>query len=178
MERTDAMSSAVHVHYSPTAKTSVGYLGEIFREDDYLFNGVQVNNLLKRWNKPASQANIYLKSGLGLASSDGTHRPAAFTGVAMDWEDQRWFTSYSVKAMTAGSIDGAMRQKARVGVAPYIGDYGDLHTWLMLETAHQPNDTTPVTVTPLIRLFQGPVLIEAGYSLMGDGPLLNFAYRF
>ena len=31
---------------------------------------IQMNNLIKRWNKPESQANFYLKSAIGAALSD------------------------------------------------------------------------------------------------------------
>lgn len=50
--------NAVHLHYSPTANYSVGYKGEYWRDGDYSINAVQLNNLLKRWNKKDSQANF------------------------------------------------------------------------------------------------------------------------
>jgi len=69
-------------------------------------------------------------------------------------------------------------QAARVGFAPYEGDTGDLHTWLMLEIDHRPKNEDDLALTPLIRLFKGPVLIEAGYNLTANQPLINFTYRF
>jgi hypothetical protein len=67
---------------------------------------------------------------------------------------------------------------ARVGYAPYEGDSGDLHTWLMLEIDHRPEDDDPITATPLVRLFKGPLLLEMGYNLTVNQPLINFTYRF
>ena len=59
----------------------------------------QMNNLLKKWNKPDSQANFYLKSGLGNAYSDkgrfnSKKSIAGFTGISTDWENQRCFIQY------------------------------------------------------------------------------------
>ena len=39
-------------------------------EKDWQFHGGQFNYLIKRLNNPKSQANLYFKSGLGLALSD------------------------------------------------------------------------------------------------------------
>ena len=77
----------------------------------------------------------------------------------------------------AGDIDKSYWQQARVGVAPYIGDYGDVHTWLMLQVEHAPSDRYPVTITPLVRLFQGTKMLEAGVSTRGD-VLLNLNLTF
>ena len=71
-----------------------------------------------------------------------------------------------------------IEQYLQIGVAPYIGEYGDLHTWLMLEIDHRPSDPDSITATPLVRFFKGPLLVEAGYNLTVNQPLVNFTYRF
>lgn len=173
---------SLHLHYSPSARYSVGFLSAYHRGDDFWHNTVQVNNLLKRWNNPESQANLYLKSGLGIAYSDagefdGETDPAVFTGIAADWEDRRYFVSYENRYLEAGDINDHFKQKARIGIAPYIGDYGDLHTWMMLEVEHEPEDDDSFTVTPLVRLFKDVHLIEAGVSDRGD-VMLNYVVRY
>ena len=50
--------------------TSLGYKIEYWRGDEFTLNMIQMNNLIKRWNKPESQANFYLKSTIGAALSD------------------------------------------------------------------------------------------------------------
>ncbi len=182
MQMNDMDKHSVHVHYSPTARYSIGYKGEYWREEEWQFHGGQLNYLVKRWNAPTSQANIYLKSGAGVAYSDfgafdGETEPAAFAGIAMDWEDRRYFTSYENRAYYAGDIDKFFMQKARIGVAPYVGDYGDLHTWLMLQVDHNPSKKDEVTFTPLVRLFKDVYLVEAGVSDGGD-VLVNWIVRF
>lgn len=173
---------SLHLHYSPTAKYSIGPRIEYNRGGDYTMGTLQLNNLIKRWNNPDSQANFYIKSGIGMAYSnagafDGKSEAAGFTGIALDWEDRRYFTSYENHIMDAGDIDSHFRQSARVGIAPYIGDYGDLHTWLMVEVEHEPKDEDTVTVTPLVRFFKGVHLMETGISDQGD-VMFNYVVRY
>ena len=178
MVHNDASMNASHIHYSPTAKYSIGWRHEYMRESDANMDAAQLNWLLLRQNNPGSQANLYLKSGIGVAYDGDDVEPAAFTGLAADWENRRFFTMYENHFMTAGSIDKSARHMARVGVAPYIGDYGDLHTWLMLQADYDAGDDTAFSVTPLVRLFKGPVLGEAGYNLQKDTALFNLMIRF
>ena len=182
MQMNDMDSSSVHIHYSPTINYSIGYKGEYFKDEDWQFHGGQLNYLVNRWNAKASQANLYLKGGLGLAYSDyqsfDSETSAAGTiGLAADWETRRWFTYYENRYVNAGNIDEFFNQKARIGVAPYIGDYGDVHTWLMLQVDHNPSQDDEVTFTPLVRLFKGEYLAEAGVSDKGD-VLFNWVIRF
>jgi hypothetical protein len=174
--------NAFSLMYSPTAKYAVGYGIEYWREDEYTIQAFQLNNLLKRWNNADSQANLYLQSGVGMAYSDKDDfdhktQAAAFTGLAVDWEDRRFFTSYENRYTEAGDIDNGFMQSARVGVAPYIGEFGDLHTWLMLEVHHMPEANDNVTVTPMVRLFKGTNLVEAGMSNQGD-VMFNWMIQF
>ena len=182
MTMNDGDKNTAHLHYSPTAKTSFGYKFEYWRDRDFTLHAAQMNNLLKRWNKKHSQANLYLKSGLGVATShegafDGDSSPAGFTGLAADWEDRRTFISYENRYTEAGKIDDFYSQSARIGFAPYEGDYGDLHTWLMLQVEHMPEAAHNVTVTPLVRFFKDVHLVEAGMNTRGE-LLFNYVFRY
>ena len=177
MTMNDGDSNSLHLHYSPTAKHSIGWRHEYLRDVKAHADTLQINNLLKRWNAPASQANLYLKSGVGVAYEDGKTDPAAFTGIATDWEDRRYFISYENRFFWADNIDKHAKHKARVGWAPYEGDYGDLHTWFMLQADYDAGQNDNFSVTPLVRFFKGPTLLEAGYNL-DDSLLFNFVHRF
>jgi hypothetical protein len=177
MLQNDIEANSSHIHYSPTAKYSIGWRHEYLRENSVHVDTLQMNNLLKRWNKPQEQANFYLKSGLGVARQKGDYTPAAFTGIALDWETRRYFTSYENRFFWTDESDKFVKHKARVGIAPYIGNYGDLHTWLMLETEYNPGAHDDFSVTPLVRFFKGNTLVEAGYNL-DDGIQFNFIQRF
>lgn len=179
MQRNTGDYSSLHLHYSPTFQDSIGIYGEQNWEGDFTFVGAQYNRLVRRRNTPKSQANLYLNLGLGGAESfDGNDQSAAgFVGVAAGWETRRWFVSYSARAYELG-FDQMADQSARVGVAPYIGDFGDLHTWLMLEVHNTPEAEAPTTVTPLVRFFYGVQLLEFGYTPETDRFMANWIVRF
>lgn len=182
MQKNNGHFYSLHLHYSPTAWYSTGYRGEFWRDEEFWLHSAAVNNLLKRWNNPNSQANLYLRWGLGVAVSDFGHfddevEPLGYSGLAIDWEDRRFFTSYAFRGIYAGEIDRSFHQRARVGVAPYIGEYGDIHTWIMLQAEHHPGSDTTFELTPLLRFFRGDLLFEAGIS--GDKEVLfNWVIRF
>lgn len=181
MVMNDALVNSANVQYSPSATMSLGYTFEHWREDNYNLHALQMNNLIKRWNNPDSQGNLYLESGIGLTGngagkSDGVN-PAAFTGLETDWENRRLLVSYRNRYTTGSDINDFYMQSARVGVAPYIGEFGDLHTWIMLQVDHTPRADDPVTVTPLVRLFKGTNLVEAGISNQGK-ILFNWMTQF
>jgi len=58
---------------------------------DLTFTGLQYNRLVKRWNGPESQANIYAKFGVGAADPFGEEdaQLAGFIELAADWETRR-----------------------------------------------------------------------------------------
>ena len=182
MQENNSDSNSLMLNYSPTAKYSVGYTVEYWQDKKWQFHGGQFNYLLNRWNFPKSQANLYFESAVGMAYSDNNAlnhaiRPATFTGIAFDWEDRDYFASYNNRLVYAKDIETAYMQKARVGITPYVGDYGDLHTWFMVELAHNTTSKNPIIVTPMIRLFKNEYLAEFGISNKGD-ILLNWTTIF
>ena len=180
MQMNNGDMSSAHIHYSPTFKDSIGLYSERNWGEDWHFTGVQYNRLVRRWNTPNSQANLYFKAAAGQADpfGDGADVDAAgFVGIGADWETRRWFVSYEGRAYDLG-FDRDARQSARVGIAPYIGDYGDLHTWLMLQVENQPEADTPTTLTPLVRFFYDVQLLEIGYTPESEELMLNWIVRF
>lgn len=178
MQTNELGNHNLHIHYSPSAKYSIGYRGELMDQSDIKFHTFQFNRLVKRWNKPQEQANFYWKSGIGVFTSNATNNNqfGVFTGFAADWETRRYFTSYENRYFYLNNKHKEFTQKARIGIAPYIGNYGDLHTWLMLQVENTPQNPDNFVVTPLLRFFKGPVMIETGYS-DNDEFLFNFIYR-
>lgn len=156
-----------------TPTLAIGWHDEWDVESDWQFHGPMVAGLAKRWNFPDAQANIFWMAGAGVAFDDvgsvgGDAEPAAYVGVEADWENRRFYTQYQARAFWADSIDNTLTQRARLGVAPYIAEAGALHTWAILQIDHEPEDDNPISVSPVIRLFQGGTLVEAGVSLDGD----------
>lgn len=177
----DRASTYGLVHYTPHYEWSVGLRTEWMRDEDVLFTGLQATHLVHRWFAPDSQANLYAYAGAGEAHGIDANpmgsEAAGFAGVMADWETRRWFVSYEARVSDFGSGADAM-QAARVGVAPYVGDFGDLHTWVMVEIDQRPERDEPVTATPLLRFFKGPALFEIGYTPAEDEAFASFIYRF
>ena len=182
IEETDRQSSSLWAHYSVLPNLSVGVRTEWDRRNAILLTGPQATYLAKRWFGENYQANVYLFAGAGLIHGVGDNnadpRAAGFAGVLADWETRRWFVSYRARGLEGGSVDSTFFQAARVGFSPYEGDTGDLHTWLMVEIDHRPDNPDPVGVTPLVRFFKGAALLELGWSVTDNQPLANFTYRF
>ncbi len=177
MTMNDVDSNSLHIHYTTDPKNSIGIRHEYMRGPEANADFVQLNHLIKRWNGEGSQANAYIKSGVGIAYDVDQTQAAAFTGLAVDWENRRYFTSYENRFFTAGDIDKYAKHTARVGIAPYIGDIGDLHTWLMIQADYDAGKQDSFSPTPLVRFFKGADMLEAGYNLDG-GVLFNFIHRF
>lgn len=182
IEETDRQSTSLWVHYTLNPNLSLGWRSEWDRQEDFVLNGPQATYLVKRWFGENYQANIYAFAGGGVVSGIGDNdlgaNAAGFAGAVADWETRRLFASYRARLLEGGGMDASFMQAARIGYAPYEGDTGDLHTWLMIEVDHRPDNARTVGVTPLVRFFKGAALLELGWSITDDQPLANFTYRF
>ena len=157
MSNTDNMRDTFYYHYSPTYKYSLGLEAV---KDNYFktdFSYFRLTYLLNRKNTRYSQRNLYFQSGV---SSKGLNNN--FIGVHGDWETRRWFIGFGYKKVSNDIIkyDDKFLQ---LGVAPYLGEYGDFHTWVMVKS--KKNDLLGSWSTfPVLKFFKGNFLIEFGYN--------------
>lgn len=168
-QRDDAAASLL-VHYTPHRAYSVGLRVEEGAAHTRTRTQLVLTWLALRRNERHAQANLYLRGALGQADGHGGSETAADAEVMADWETRRLFASFSGRLISDG--DGSGEAKARVGIAPYVGDFGDLHTWLMLEADWKPEradaDGGPLIGRPLVRFFRGVHLLEVGASTQGE----------
>lgn len=181
MQFNNSDQSKLLVHYSPSIRNSFGVAAKQFHsvDADQAKHAVQFqwNHLLVRKNTRISQANLYSKVQAGYAFNQQEDAIGSLE-IAGDWETRRWFTSYEAKLDYAHKQrDSVFSQSARVGVAPYVAEYNNLHTWLMLQVNHKPEATDKVVFTPLVRFFKGDYLAEIGISDDGDA-LFNWIVRY
>ena len=177
MQMNDGFENSLMLSYSPTAKDAIGLRTDYMRNDDVLLNTLTYNRLLKRWNQPESQGNLFLLTGLGAAEGNGNIDPAATLGIEADWETRRIYFSYENRLIGSSAIDDSFSQKFRTGFAPYVADYDAVHTWLMVQIDHRPSHDDEITVTPFIRLFNTEVLGELGISSKKD-VMFNVTFQF
>lgn len=168
-QRDDAAASLLF-HYTPHRAYSLGVRVEGETAHDRTRSQLVLTWLAARRNERHAQANLYLRGALGQAEGHAGRETAADAEVMADWETRRLFASLSGRLISDG--DGSGEAKARVGIAPYVGDFGDLHTWLMLEADWKPErpdaDGGPLIGRPLVRFFRGVHLLEVGASTQGE----------
>ena len=171
------MGSAL-LHYTPNRHVSVGGRYLKMREEGWNLGGAQATWLAKRWNLPAAQANIYVTGMGGAAWRDGeTARPGGFAEVQGDWENRRVMLMGMARLTHAERIGTSDMQMARIGWAPYQGDYGDAHLWLFAQVMRDSGSADSVQPSVVARLFYRTVLLEAGVTDRG-GLILNSVFRF
>jgi hypothetical protein len=126
----------------------------------------RLNYLLHRWNLDDAQANIFVWGGLGSATGN-TFSGSALTGNAgaqADYETRRVYAS--LKTDRQGSSEFSQRvDTLQLGLAPYRHDYGGLATWFLVQARDYTGGIhRGVETALLVRLFKGPVWIEAGIT--------------
>jgi len=128
MASSDNMKKTIYYHYSPSYKYSIGVENIKNKYFDESYSYARFTYLINRKNSQNSQRNLYFQSGI---SSKGLSE--YFYGVHGDWETRRLFVGFGLKK-TEKEIQDYLEQYYQIGVAPYLGDYGDLHTWIMLKS--------------------------------------------
>ena len=153
--RTNSMMSSYTFHYSPTYKYSIGaeYVNDRYFNNHFI--NLRSTYLLDRHNTKISQRNIYLTGGI----STKTNQDFSY-GIHGDWETRRLFSSFSLINKHTKEKDYT-ENEFQLGVAPYLGKYDDIHTWVMLK-AKKNTINNNWEIYPFIKLFQGDFLIEVG----------------
>ena len=145
--------------------------------NDFWMAGPQLNTLIKRWNLPDGQGNIFSMTGAGMARQGSNNQPAAWAGLLADYETRRWFFSYEPRLTYAGNIDKAFWQRAHAGFAPYLANYDELNTWLLIRMDHHPAKNDHFVVTPVLRFFYKTMWLELGYS-SNNNVMVNWTKQF
>ena len=77
---------------------------------------------------------------------------------------------------TEKEIQDYLEQYYQIGVAQYLGDYGDLHTWIMLKSKKNSLENNWATY-PVLKFFKGNTLLEIGYHKKTNWDI-HLMYRF
>jgi hypothetical protein len=166
----------IYRSYSPRAAFGLHAM-RFDGDDDEYFAGIQHNWLLKRWNLPSAQANIYSGIGAGLAGEVGSGvSPAGIGFFRADYETRRVFTAIDAKWVESSNVSRGIFS-ASAGIAPYKAEFEQLNTWLMLQVEHVTGMENTIDIIPKIRFFKGPYFIELGSTLRGK-PVVNFMIHF
>ena len=163
---------------SYSAKAAWGFHSMRFEGDqDEIFAGLQHNWLLKRWNLPSAQANVYAGLGAGLAGEVGDGAsPAGIGFFRADYETRRVYTAFDAKLIESADVSRGVFSVA-VGIAPYKAEFDELNTWLILQVEHVTDMEDKLDIIPKVRFFKGPYFLELG-STLSSKPVVNFMIHF
>ena len=171
------------VFYAPKYWWSAGgSYTEIVDEDERFerrMPGVQLNYLVKRWNLPGAQANLFTWAGLASArgyDADGER----FSGVAAqklggqaDYETRSVYASFKTDWFHSDRFTHRV-DTLQLGIAPYEHDYEDLALWFLVQARRITGDVMggKTEWVPMVRLFKGNFWVEAGANRDGRAQLM------
>lgn len=170
MAKATASQTELLALYSATYTHALGLHYHRFNNAQTTYVLGQNNWLLKRWNRQHSQGNVYLTSGLGIATTHTMSEGALHIGTQADWETRRLYTLF--KGEYYSGKEAQTLVTGRIGIAPYLGTFNTLHTWVMVQVQDQVRHTDhTLSVLPIIRFFKDTVLIELGSNFSGQSHL-------
>lgn len=153
------------VNYSPALGHAVGV--EVMRmsgkrEQATTITGLHYTGLLKRWNMPAAQANLWVAGSVGEAQ--GQHSGFSYTpSVQFDIETTRLYFLAKARLIRA---DGMRYDMAAVqaGFSLYETGFDQTQPWFVVE-AKAMRDTIPnMQITPALRLINKNYFVELGVT--------------
>ena len=138
-------------------------------------NFLSANFLVKRWNGPSYQANIYSILGAGHSRLEQESSGAGLVKLQFDIEDRDYYFLVTYGQIATQDRNDMKEILLRAGMSPYVGKYDDIHAWLILEyrSINLVEEGFREEVTPFLRLFYKNLLFEIGQSFNG---LTRFNY--
>lgn len=166
------------VFYAPKYDWSFG-AGYLELDSDFLprerrIGYVRANYLVKRWNREAAQANVFVWGGLGSAEAGSRSGLVSWNaGAQFDYETRRIYSSVKTDLHRSSAFTHRI-DTLQLGVAPYEHDYDTMATWLVVQGRNYSGGIHEgVEWALLLRLFKGGAWLEAGTTM--DGKLQAMA---
>ena len=161
--------------YAPSYRYSIGggHL-RIDADDDSFTRDISYlrgNLLVKRWNLPDAQGNVFAWGSLGNASyTEDRDRAFAYNlGAQGDYETLRWYGSLRTDWHRSSNFEHRI-DTLQLGWAPYPHDYEGVATWLLLQGRHYTGGIYDgIESAVMLRFFKGNTWVEAGVT--NDGKL-------
>ncbi len=171
------------LNYSPALGHAIGV--EQMRmsgkgEQATTITGVNYTGLIKRWNLPSAQANVWFNGSVGEAN--GQYDGFAYTpSLQFDVESTRLYFLAKARMIRAPQMnyDTAAVQ---AGFSFYEAGFNDTQPWLVIEAKTMRNNDPTLQLTPALRLINKNYFLEFGVTnpWQGEGfaPRLNAMFVF
>ncbi|MEY3697951.1 MAG: hypothetical protein RL631_604 [Pseudomonadota bacterium] len=172
----------VLVNYAFTARDAVGASSILMRSDDgnktRQFTEATYTRLLRRWNMPESQANIWFIGGIGNTTGNdfSGSKTMVAPGIQVDYETTRIYVAASARLYRAQGLNHDFAS-ARAGFSFYEVDYDQTQPWFILEVRRMRGLTDKTEVTPMLRLIHNRYFVELGVNNASQARM-NFMYIF
>jgi hypothetical protein len=170
------------VNYALTPRDALGASTLFMRSDDESKSrrlaDATYTRLVKRWNMPEAQANIWFLGGLGYVTGNdfSGSKAMASPGIQVDYETTRVYASATARLYRADGINHDYAS-ARLGFSFYEVDYDETQPWLIVEARRMNGLSDRTEVTPMLRLIHNRYFIELGVNNSAQGRI-NFMYIF
>jgi hypothetical protein len=169
-------------NYALTPRDAIGVTSTYMQTNNH--SQSQINNeltytrLIKRWNMPEAQANIWFIGGVGETTGNyfsGT-KATVSPGIQADYETTRLYASANARIYIADGITNNI-VSARTGFSFYEANYDETQPWLIVEARRMSMVSDAYEVTPMLRLIHNRFFVEAGANFHGQ-PRLSFMYIY
>lgn len=170
------------VNYAFTARDAVGPSLLSMHSDDKArvreLAEVAYTRLLKRWNLPHAQANVWFVGGVGAVRGNdfGGTRVMATPGIQVDYETTRVYASAFARLYRADGINHDYAA-ARLGFSFHEVDYDEVQPWFVVEARRMRGLSDKTEITPMLRLIHNRYFVEAGVNNARQ-LRFNFMYTF
>jgi hypothetical protein len=158
------------LNYSPSLGHAFGL--EVMRmsakhEQATTITSLNYTGLLKRWNMPSAQANLWFSGGLGEAN--GQYSGASYTpSLQFDVESTRLY--FLAKARMIRSSDmNYDTASIQTGFSFYETQFDETQPWFVVEAKTMRNTDPALQLTPAIRLINKSYFLEFGITNPFDG---------
>ena len=172
----------VLVNYALTARDAPGASALVMRSEDGTktrqFTEATYTRLLRRWNMPEAQANIWFIGGIGnITGNDFSgSKTMASPGIQVDYETTRIYVSATSRLYRAQGLNHDFAS-ARAGFSFYEVDYDQTQPWFILEVRRMRGLTDKTEVKPMLRLIHNRYFVELGVNNASQARM-NFMYIF
>ncbi|WNO03587.1 hypothetical protein [Rhodoferax mekongensis] len=169
-------------NYALTPRDAIGASTLYMRSDDESKSRQLVDatytRLVKRWNLPDAQANIWFLGGLGNVTGNdfSGSKAMASPGIQVDYETTRVYVSATTRLYRADGINHDYAS-ARLGFSFYEVDYDEIQPWLIVEARRMNGLSDKTEVTPMLRLIHNRYFVELGVNNSSQARI-NFMYIF
>lgn len=170
------------VNYALTTRDAIGAGGLYMRSDDEsktrTLAEVNYTRLVKRWNLPHAQANVWFFAGAGsIRGKDFSgSKFAVAPGIQVDYETTRIYLAATTRLYRAEDLNHDFAS-VRAGFSFYEVNYDEIQPWFILEARRMRHLSDKTEVTPMLRLIHNRYFVELGVNNSKQARA-NFMYIF